>query len=62
MVQGSAAWVALEAQPARRIGLGIAVHDKSLEALLSEGGTQIDCCSRLTDSALLIGNGDDASQ
>ena len=62
MVQGAAGWIALKAQPAGSIGLGIAINDKGLQGLLSEGGAQIDGGGRLTDSALLIGNGDDASQ
>jgi hypothetical protein len=62
MVQGSAGWVALEAQSASRIALGIAIYDKGLQALLSQSSAQIDSGGRLADSTLLIGNGDDAAQ
>ena len=62
MVQGPAIGVALEAQTSCSIGLGVAVHNKCLEALLSQGCPQIDSGGRFSNPTFLIGHSDDATQ
>jgi hypothetical protein len=46
--------VALKSKAGGTICLGIAVHEEDFKALDSEAGGQIDRCSGLANSALLV--------
>ena len=52
----------MESQAGGGVGLGIAVHEGDAKFCRREGGSEIDGCGGLTDSAFLIGYRDDFAQ
>ena len=61
LIDAQALIVAIDAETARGIGLGVDIHDQDVATLLSQARAEIDGGGRLSDAAFLAGNRDDST-